>query len=150
VYDVMHSTFAQQRQLVGHFYAARDFRTLIAISLLLTLPYAWLLKNLLRRVLSALGATALDRLVIGMLFLLPLTLCYFGHDVARWQSDCAIDATMFLLVLAATDDRARVELRAWAHGMRPMLWLGWFLLLGPMDATAIRAAEQLSVLWNGS
>ncbi|SEG06377.1 hypothetical protein SAMN05421819_1862 [Bryocella elongata] len=150
VFDVMHSTLAQQQQLVAHFYAGHDFRILLAVSLAFTLPYAWLLLQLLRRVLRALHATTLDLVILCALFLTPLALCAFGHDVGRWQSDCAIDATFFLLVLAVTDQRARAELRAWASDSTPLLWLAWFLLLGPIDATSLRSVAHMSVLWAGN
>lgn len=149
VFDVMHSNLVQQRALVARFYRAWDFRFLLLLSALLTLPYALLLGGLLRRAATALQLQRLDRIVLAALFLTPLSLCFFGHDVGRWMSDCAIEATLFLLVLALREPPVRSALRDWASGSSPLLWLAWFFLTGPLDATALRAAEQLSILWTG-
>jgi hypothetical protein len=122
---------------------------LFAVTALLSIPYFGLLVNRLRLVAHARGDTRLDRIVRLFLFALPLTLCFFGHDVGRWLAACAVDATLFLCYLALTDPHARSSLRAWARGPRPFLWLAWLLITGPFTASAIRLAERLSILWQG-
>ncbi len=150
VFDVMASTFAQQRALVAHFYSFRDMQILYVLTLLFSIPYLALLVTLLRRTARARGDTAGDIALRLVLFALPLTLCYLGHDVSRWIAACAIDATLFLSYVALTDARARDTLRSWATGPRPLLWLAWFLITGPYGATGISLAERFSVLWTGS
>jgi hypothetical protein len=147
VFDVVASSYSQQRTLVAHFYHFRDMQILYALTVLLSIPYFALLVVLLRRTARARGDTKLDIAFRLALFTLPLTLCFLGHDVARWMAACGIDATLFLSYLALTDARARDVLRSWATGSRPFLWLGWFLITGPYGATGIRLAERLSVLW---
>ena len=107
------------------------------------------LNALLRRSARIRADTTLDVALRLVLFVLPLALCYLGHDVARWIAACAIDATLFLCYLALTDRRVRDSLRDWATGPRPFLWLTWFLITGPYGATGIRLAERLSILWTG-
>jgi hypothetical protein len=149
VFDVMASSFAQQRALVAHFYRFRDMQILYAVTAVLSIPYFALLISLLHRTARARNDASVDIAVRLILFALPLTVCYLGHDVARWIAACAIDATLFLSYLALTDARARDALRAWATGPRPFLWLAWFLITGAYGATGIRLAERLSVLWTG-
>jgi hypothetical protein len=149
LFDVMASSYAQQRALVAHFYRFRGMQILYSLTALLSVPYFALLISLLRRTARARSDNRLDIALRLILFALPLTLCYFGHDVSRWIAACAIDATLFLSYLALTDARVRDVLRAWATGPRPFLWLAWFLITGPYGATGIRLAERLSVLWTG-
>jgi hypothetical protein len=149
LFDVMASSYAQQRALVAHFYRFRDMQILYAVTAVLSIPYFALLINLLRRTCRARNDASLDLAVRLILFALPLTVCYLGHDVSRWIAACAIDATLFLSYLALTDPRARDALRTWATGARPLLWLAWFLMTGAYGATGIRLAERLSVLWTG-
>ena len=149
VFDVVAGGYTQQRALVAHFYRFRGMRILYALTALLSIPYFALLISLLRRAARARNDTSFDIALRLILFGLPLTLCYFGHDVSRWIAACAIDATLFLSYLALTDTRTRDALRAWASGPRPILWLAWFLITGPFGATGIRLAEHFSVLWTG-
>ena len=150
LFDVVaSSSYAQQRALVNHFYGYRGMQILYSLTALLSVPYFAFLVTLLRRTGRARGDTKFDIGLRLLLFALPLTLCYLGHDVARWIAACAIDATLFLCYLALSDPRARDALRAWASGPRPFLWLAWFLITGPYGATGIRLAERLSVLWVG-
>jgi hypothetical protein len=149
LFDVMASSYAQQRALVSHFYRFRDMQILYALTALVSIPYFAFLLALLRRVARVRSDTKFDTALRLILFALPLTLCYLGHDVARWIAACALDATLFLCYLALTDARARDALRTWATGPRPFLWLAWFLITGPYGATGIRLVERLSVLWTG-
>jgi hypothetical protein len=149
VFDVMASSFSQQRALVSHFYRFRDMQILYILTAVLSVPYFALLISLFRRTARARNDTTSDLILRFVLFALPLSLCYLGHDISRWISACAIDATLFLSYLALTDARARDALRAWATGPRPFLWLIWFLITGAYGATGIRLAERLSVLWTG-
>ncbi len=149
LFDVMASSFSQQRALVAHFYRFRDMQILYLLTALISVPYFALLTALLRRIARARADSALDIAIRIILFALPLTLCYLGHDVSRWIAACAIDATLFLSYLALSDARARDSLRSWATGPRPFLWLAWFLITGPYGATGISLAERLSVLWTG-
>ncbi len=148
VFEVMASTFAQQRALVSHFYAG-GFFLLIGLTLLFSAPYFSLLGSLLRRATAPLQYRPLDGVILTLLFATPMSLCYLGHDVSRWISACAIDATLFLCYLALTSDAARASLRQWATGPRPFLWLAVLLIPGPYGATGIRLVEQASVLWSG-
>jgi len=149
LFDVMANSYDRQRVLVSYFYRYREMEILYALTALLSVPYLVFLVTLLRRTARARGDSRFDMALRLILFALPLTLCYLGHDVARWIAACAIDATLFLCYLALTDPRARNALRAWASGPSSFLWLAWFLITGPYGATGIRAAEQLSVLWAG-
>jgi hypothetical protein len=147
VFDVVASSYSQQRALVAHFYRFRDLQILYALTGLLSIPYFALLIALLRRTAHARRDAKLDIIFRLILFALPLTLCFLGHDVARWMAACGINVTLFLSYLALADARARDALRSWASGPRPLLWLAWFLITGPYGATGIRLAERLSVLW---
>lgn len=149
LFDVMASSYAQQRALVNHFYRYRDMQILYALTGLFSVPYFALLVALLRRTAHIRGDTRFDLALRLILFALPLTICYLGHDVGRWIAASAIDATLFLCYLALSDPRVRDALRTWASGPRPFLWLSWFLITGPYGATGIRLAERLSVLWTG-
>ena len=149
LFDVVASTYVGQRALVHHFYRFRDLQILYALTALISVPYFAFLVALLRRTASVRSDTRLGLTCRLILFALPLTLCAFGHDVARWIAACAINATLFLCYLALTDPRARNELRAWSTGPRPFLWLAWFLIVGPYGATSMRLVERLSVLWAG-
>jgi hypothetical protein len=149
LFDVMASSYGEQRDLVNHFYRFADMQILYVLTALLSVPYFALLVALLRRTARVRSDTRFDIALRLVLFALPLTICYLGHDVARWIAACAIDATLFLCYLALTDSRARNVLREWASGPRPFLWLAWFLVTGPYGATGIRLAERSSVLWTG-
>jgi hypothetical protein len=149
LFDVLASSYAQQRALVSHFYRFRGMQILYALTALISVPYFALLVALHRCTARARGDAKLDMAIRFILFALPLTLCYLGHDVARWIAACGIDATLFLCYLALTDPCARSALRTWATGPRPFLWLAWFLITGPYGATGMRLAEGLSVLWTG-
>jgi hypothetical protein len=149
LFDVMASTYSEQRALVAHFYRFRDMQILYVLTIAISVPYFALLLALLRRTARARSESALDITIRIVLFALPLTLCYLGHDISRWIAACAIDATLFLSYLALTDTRARDALRSWATGPRPFLWLAWFLITGPYGATGISLAERFSVLWTG-
>lgn len=149
VFDVMASTYTEQRALVAHFYRFRDMQILYGLTALISVPYFALLTVLLRRIARARNDNRFDIALRLVLFALPLTLCYLGHDVSRWIAACAVDATLFLSYVALTDTRARDALRSWATGPRPFLWLAWFLITGPYGATGISLAERLSVLWTG-
>jgi hypothetical protein len=149
LFDVMASTYSEQRALVAHFYRFRNMQILYLLTILVSLPYFALLIALLRRTARARSESTQDISVRIVLFALPLTLCYLGHDVSRWIAACAIDATLFLSYVALTDARARDTLRSWATGPRPFLWLAWFLITGPYGATGISLAERFSVLWTG-
>ena len=149
LFDVLASSYAQQRILVSHFYRFQEMKILYALTALLSVPYFALLAALVRKIARVRGDTKLDLTVRFLLFALPLVLCRLGHDLARWIAACAIDATLFLCYLALADQRARDALRVWATGWRPLLWLAWFLIAGPYGATGIRLAERLSVLWTG-
>lgn len=148
VFEVMASTFAQQRALVSHFYSG-GLLVLLGLTLLVSVPYFALLVYLLRRATAALGYRALDGAVLAVLFLTPMTLCYLGHDVSRWISACAIDATLFLCYLTLANDAVQTSLRSWATGPRPLLWLAGLIIIGPYGATGLRVVEQVSVLWSG-
>jgi hypothetical protein len=149
VFDVMASNYAAQRALVISFYRARDFQQLCLATSLLSIPYFYMLVSLLRRAVQSLGYKLPDLLFFLALFTLPLSLCWLGHDVSRWISDCAIDATLFLVYLTLTEPAARRALAAWAAGPQPLLWLAWELITGPYDATALLAARRLSLFWPG-
>jgi hypothetical protein len=148
VFEVMASSFAQQRVLVSHFYNG-ELLIVFGLTLLLSVPYFTLLVNLLRRATAVLGYRALDRVVLTILFVTPMTLCYLGHDVSRWISACAIDMTLFLCYLALGNHAVLSSLRWWATGPRPFVWLALLLLIGPDGATGLRVVEQASVLWAG-
>lgn len=149
LFDVMAGNLSAQRALVSRFYRSRDMQLLYGFTIVLSIPYFGLLASLLRRAARVRGDTNLDIALRSILFVLPLTLCSLGHDVARWIAACAIDATLFLCYLALSDARARDELRSWAARPQVFLWLAWFLITGPYGATGIRMAERLSVLWIG-
>jgi hypothetical protein len=149
VFEVMASNFTAQRALVSRFYHNPDFRLLIALTVIFSVPYFVLLARLLLLAGRARGYRNSDLAVLFSLFALPLSLCYLGHDIARWISACAIDATLFLAYLALQDSAAREDLRLWATGPRPLLWLAWFFLSGPYGASGLTAAEHFLVVWYG-
>jgi hypothetical protein len=148
VFDVMASSFTEQRALVSSFYRG-GLMLLYGLTLVLSIPYFYLLAGLLRRAGRSRGYSRIDGVMLTFLFVLPMSLCYLGHDVSRWISACAIDATLFLCYLALSDAAVRGVLRSWATGPRPFVWLSWLLVLGPYGAIGLRAVHQLSVLWTG-
>ena len=149
VFEVMASTLAQQRVLVRHFYHG-GYLILCGLTLLFSIPYFTLLASLLTRAGKSLQYRRLDGVFIAVLFAIPMSLCYLGHDISRWISACAIDATLFLCFLALTSDEVRATLRACAAaGTKPILWLAGLLILGPYGASGLRLVEHLSVLWTG-
>lgn len=149
VFQVMASNYVQQRALVTHFYRFPDYRLQCIATILLSIPYFVLLISLLRCATRALTYRALELTFLLTLFALPFTLCWLGHDIGRWFADSAIDITLFLLYLALTEPQAHETLTAWTTGPRPILWLSWNFLTGPFGASALLAAQRLSVLWKG-
>ena len=148
VFEVMASTFGQQRALVRHFYHG-GLLIVLGLTLLLSLPYVYMLVSLLRRAGRERGYKMPDAAALTLLFLLPLSLCYLGHDVSRWISASAIDATLFLCYLALSDLQVRASLRVWAAQPQATAWLAWGLITGPYGATGLRVVEQMAVLWKG-
>jgi hypothetical protein len=149
VFDVIAGNYASQRTLVASFYRARDFQQLGLATLFLSIPYFYMLIGLLHRAVRAIGYKLPDLAFLLLLFALPLSLCWLGHDISRWIADCAIDATLFLAYLSLTEPTARRSLNLWASGPQPFLWLAWELIVGPYGATSLLAAQRLSVLWSG-
>ena len=147
VYDVMASTLTQQFSLVRRMYTPGVIRNL-AVTLVLSVPYFILLVKLLRRAGRIRGYRREDFTVLCMLFSLPLPLFALGHDTSRWIAASAIDMTFFLFFLLYRDFAIRADLRLWASTTEPFVWLAYLLLIGPYEATSIRAAHQLSVLWS--
>lgn len=151
VFDVMASTFAEQEALVRRMYTPGVWRILVA-SVLLTVPYLWLLAILVRQTLKAANTGAVQRgLTLGM-FASPLLLFALGHDTTRWIGAMCIDATLFLLFLYLTepdDSAARMTLREWATGASFMPWLIYLVGIGPYGATGLRAADQIVSAWWG-
>ncbi len=148
VFEVMASTFDQQRALVRHFYHG-GLLIVLALTLLLSIPYFYMLASLLSRAGRIRGYRAPDAAALTLLFLLPLSLCYLGHDVSRWISASAIDATLFLCYLALSDVQVRASLRQWAAEPQATAWLALGLIIGPYGATGLRVVEQMAVLWKG-
>jgi hypothetical protein len=149
VYDVMASSLAQQRALVRQLYSTGVIRVL-AVTLVLSLPYFVLLGRLLDGAMRGAGFGRVRRARTWLLFALPLLLCALGHDTTRWIGAVCIDATLFLLYLYVTRTRnspARRTLADWACGPAYIPWLVYLVAIGPYGATGLRSAEQLVMAW---
>lgn len=157
VYDVMASSFKEQRILVGKMYGVYVWRV-VGLTVAITLPYFGLLTRLLLGAMRAAGSPRWQRVVTVLLFLAPLMLCWLGHDVSRWLGAVGMDATLFLLWMCLDEQRvapeqqggfsdaqpfARSFLSRWALGPNYAAWLIYLLVIGPFGATGIRSAEQI-------
>jgi len=162
VYDVMASNLSEQRGLLHQMYGAYVWRVL-GVTFVFSLPYFVLLGRLLFGTLRAAGAQLWQRIATGLLFLAPLTLCWFGHDVSRWLGAMGIDTTLFILWMYLDERResvdgmlaqngtnnVRIFLTKWVAGPNYTAWLIYLLVIGPFGATGIRSAEQLVQAWWG-
>jgi hypothetical protein len=151
VYDVMASSLAQQRALVRQLYSLGVIRVL-AVTLVLSLPYFALLGRLLNGAMRRSGFGRVRRVRTGVLFALPLLLCALGHDTTRWIGAACIDATLFVLYLYVAGERGsptRRFLTEWACGASYVPWLVYLVAVGPYGATGMRSAEQLVGTWFG-
>lgn len=150
VYDVVASGFTQQAHLVRHLYSSYVLWILF-VTVLLSLPYWYLLATLCRRTMRAAGMKKADLALAGALFVLsPLLLCGFGHDTTRWIAASCTDVTLLALYLYLSDSPdgpVRHAMQHWATPQHVLPWMAYCLLVGPYGATGIRAAENLSVLW---
>jgi hypothetical protein len=151
VYEVMASTLAQQRVLVHKLYTPYVLQVL-ALTLVLIIPYFVLLFVLLRRALKAAAAPVSQQGFTALLMLAPLLLCALGHDTTRWIGAVGIDISFLILFLFLADEEAgpvRTTLRAWAAGPCYLVWLGYCLVIGPMGATGLRSADNIVNAWIG-
>ena len=151
VYDVMASTLGQQRVLVHRMYSPGVMR-MLWLTLALSAPYFALLARLLDETMRRASLPRAQRLLTAALFLSPLLLCTLGHDTTRWIGAMCLDATMFLLCMQmneAPDSPARAYLREWCADPSVLVWLAYFLAIGPYGATGLRTAEQLVGAWYG-
>jgi hypothetical protein len=151
LYDVMGSSFAEQRALVGHMYSEGVVRILM-LTVLLTAPYLWLLGRLVNGAMKRAGSGVPHRAATLLLFTSPLLLCALGHDTTRWIGAMCIDATLFVLYLYMTEDEgsaARGYLREWAMSPAYVPWVIYLIAIGPYGATGLRAADQLYSAWTG-
>jgi hypothetical protein len=148
VYDVMGSSFAEQRALVVRMYTSLIWK-LLALTLSIAAPYFFLLGKLLRRSMRAAAMPSWQQAITSLLFLSPLLLCYLGHDFTRWIGAACIDASLFILVLAQTNTMVRNTLSQWTNSENTTAWLAYLIAAGPMGATGIRSAELLLAAWSG-
>jgi hypothetical protein len=149
VFDVMASNLAAQEALVRRMYSPSVLRGL-ALTIVLTAPYLWLLVGLVDRILNAANAGRLQRRVTIAMFASPLLLFAFGHDTTRWISAMCIDATLFVFFAYQTEaggSAARAVLRTWAMGPTFVPWLIYLVGIGPYGATGLRTADQLVSTW---
>jgi hypothetical protein len=151
VYDVMASTLAQQRALVYRMYSPGVIR-MLWLTLALSAPYFALLARLLDETMRRAALPRAQRLLTVALFLSPLLLCTLGHDTTRWIGAMCLDATLFLLFVQTAEPAespARLYLREWCADPAVLVWLAYFLAIGPYGATGLRTAEQLVGAWYG-
>lgn len=151
VYDVMASSLKQQRALVRQLYSPLVIR-ILAVTLVLSLPYFVLLGRLLNRAMCGAGFGGVQRVRTFALFALPLLLCALGHDTTRWIGAMCINATLFVLYLYMTETRdspALLHLTDWASGPAYIPWLVYLIAIGPFGATGLRSADQLVSAWFG-
>jgi hypothetical protein len=151
VFDVMASTFAEQEALLRRMYTPGVLR-ILAASVLLTVPYLWLLARLVDGMLKAANAGHPQRRITLGMFCAPLLLFGLGHDTTRWIGAMCIDATLFLFFVYLTEPEesaARESLRAWATGRSFVPWLIYLVGIGPYGATGLRTADQIVSAWYG-
>ncbi|MEZ2348647.1 hypothetical protein [Terriglobus sp. RCC_193] len=148
VYDVMASSFAEQRALVLRLYTPGIWR-LLALTLCIAAPYFFLLGKLLRRSMRAAIMPSWQQAITSLLFFSPLLLCYLGHDFTRWIGAACIDASLFILFLAQTNAVVCNALTQWAASENTTAWLAYLIAAGPMGATGIRSAEIFFTAWSG-
>jgi hypothetical protein len=152
VFDVMGSTLQQQRTLVHTMYTPGVLR-ILAMTLVISLPYVWLLITLLCKALRAAGAPIWQQALTASMLLSPLLLCALGHDTTRWIGAMCLDASLLVLFLFLNDDEnaeSRSVLRAWSAGPSLLPWLGYVIAIGPYGATGIRSAEAIYAAFIGS
>lgn len=140
VYDVMASSFAEQRALVRRLYTSGIW-WLLALTLSIAAPYFFLLGKLLRRSMRAAAMPSWQQAFTSLLFLSPLVLCYLGHDFTRWIGAACISASLFILVLAQTNTMVSNTLSQWTNSENTTAWLAYLIAAGPMGATGTRSAE---------
>ena len=151
VFDVLASTFAEQEALVHRMYTPGVLRILVA-SVLLTVPYLWLLARLMGGALRAANAGRLQRGLTLGLFCAPLLLFALGHDTTRWIGAMCIDATLFLFYLYLTEPdggAVRNGIRGWVSGLSFLPWFVYLVGIGPYGATGLRVADQIVSAWYG-
>lgn len=148
VYDVMASSFAEQRELVRRMYTSLIWK-LLALTFCIAAPYFFLLSKLLRRSMRSADMPVWQQAVTCLLFLSPLLLCYLGHDFTRWIGAACIDASLFILALAQTNAVVRNALTHWTTNENITAWLAYLIAAGPMGATGIRSAEIFINAWSG-
>lgn len=144
VYEVMASTFSEQRERVRRMYTPLVWRVL-ALTLLLSIPYFALLGQLLWKAMRGAGFAVIQSAYTLLLFASPLLLCALGHDTTRWISAMCIDATLFMLYLYLTEppeSASRGSLLEWAGGATFVPWLTYLVAIGPYGATGLRIADQ--------
>lgn len=148
VYDVMASTLSGQFALVRKMYSPPVVRVL-CVTLVLCAPYFWLLWRVARVLLKAERARTVDRAVFGLLLSCPMMLCALGHDTTRWIGAACMDLSLYVLyvLLDEGEGAARAAVVQWARGTSVPAWIVYLLVIGPMGATGVRAAEQMDVLW---
>jgi hypothetical protein len=151
VYEVMASTLSEQRELVRRMYTPFVWRVL-ALTLLLSVPYFVLLGRLLWGAMRGAGFGVSQRTLTALLFASPLLLCSLGHDTTRWIGAMCINATLFVLFLYLTephDSASRRYLLEWASGAGFVPWLVYLVAIGPYEATGLRVADQMISTWYG-
>lgn len=148
VYDVMASSFAEQRELVRRMYTPGIWK-LLGLTFCIAAPYFFLLGKLLRRSMRAAAMPSWQQAITSLLFLSPLLLCYLGHDFTRWIGAACMDASLFILVLAQTNAVVRNALIRWTINENVTAWLAYLIAAGPMGATGIRSAEIFFAAWSG-
>ncbi|WP_047489966.1 hypothetical protein [Terriglobus sp. TAA 43] len=148
VYDVMASSFAEQRALVVRLYTPGIWRS-FALTFCIAAPYFFLLGKLLRRSMRAAAMPSWQQAITCLLFLSPLMLCYLGHDFTRWIGAACMSTSLFILALAQTNTAVRESLTQWTNNENIAAWLAYLIAAGPMGATGIRSAELLLAAWSG-
>lgn len=148
VYDVMASSLHDQWLLVQRMYTPGVVRVFL-FTLILSVPYFWMLGEIAKTVLHADGAKRIDRVLLIALMLSPLVLCLLGHDTTRWIGAGCMSVSLYLLYLLMEDREGTIKMAIveWMSRTNVYVWIAYLFLIGPFGATGIRSAEQINMLW---
>jgi hypothetical protein len=148
VFLVLHFTLKQQLEFVRHLYSARVVGSIL-MTLVICIPYFFILRRLLSKTFDARGYSAGHRLLVVLLFACPLALTVLGHDVMRWISALCINVSLYLLLVYRSmpqEKGSQSVLTGWTAAPAYAATLLYLLALGPFGIAGNRFVSNLGSL----
>ncbi|WP_446742958.1 hypothetical protein [Silvibacterium acidisoli] len=149
VFLVLHFTLKQQLEFVRHLYSAKVVGSIL-LTLVICIPYFFILKRLLNKTFAARGYSAGHRLLVMLLFACPLALTVLGHDVMRWVSALCINISLFLLLVYRSmpqKNDSQSVLTGWTAAPAYAATLLYLLALGPFGIAGNRFVSNIGSLF---